>query len=110
MPPAYLGGAFRARIRGVNVDDLGDYRPGQNAARLHQVKAPLVDAKLSKAEIRELSHRALQDAVNREVIRPVLEEAGFATRGVNILVNPTGRFAGMGGEFVGFESIAGPAG
>jgi pyridinium-3,5-biscarboxylic acid mononucleotide sulfurtransferase len=40
---------------GVNVDDLGDYRPGQHAAKLHQAKAPLVDAGLSKAEIRELS-------------------------------------------------------
>jgi pyridinium-3,5-biscarboxylic acid mononucleotide sulfurtransferase len=45
-------------IYGVNVDDLGDYRPGQRAAKLHQVKAPLVDAGLTKAEIRELSKRA----------------------------------------------------
>jgi uncharacterized protein len=39
----------------VNVDDLGDYRPGQRAAKMHQAKAPLVDAGLTKAEIRELS-------------------------------------------------------
>jgi uncharacterized protein len=45
-------------IYGVNCDDLGDYRPGQRAAKLHQVKAPLVDAGLTKAEIRELSRRA----------------------------------------------------
>jgi uncharacterized protein len=45
-------------VYGVNADDLGDYRPGQNAARAHRVKAPLVDAGLSKAEIRELSRRA----------------------------------------------------
>jgi uncharacterized protein len=45
-------------IYGVNVDDLGDYRPGQRAAQLHQVKAPLVDAGLTKAEIRELSRQA----------------------------------------------------
>jgi pyridinium-3,5-biscarboxylic acid mononucleotide sulfurtransferase len=42
-------------VYGVNVDDLGDYRPGQGAARQHQVNAPLVDAGLTKAEIRELS-------------------------------------------------------
>src|SRR5580704_5836434 len=42
----------------VNKDDLGDYRPGQKAAKLHQVKAPLVDADLTKAEIRELSRLA----------------------------------------------------
>src|SRR5579862_1531979 len=45
-------------IYGVNADDLGDYRPGQKAAGLHQVKAPLVEAGLSKAEIRELSRLA----------------------------------------------------
>jgi len=45
-------------IYGVNVDDLGDYRPGQHAAKIHQVKAPLVEAGLTKAEIRELSRRA----------------------------------------------------
>jgi pyridinium-3,5-biscarboxylic acid mononucleotide sulfurtransferase len=45
-------------VYGVNLDDLGDYRPGQNAARQHQVASPLADAKLSKAEIRELSRAA----------------------------------------------------
>src|SRR5579871_4978978 len=45
-------------VYGVNVDDLGDYRPGQRAAKLHQVKAPLVEAGLTKAEIRELSRLA----------------------------------------------------
>ena len=49
---------FSTIIYGVNRDDLGDYRPGQRAAKLHQVKAPLVEAALSKAEIRELSRRA----------------------------------------------------
>jgi pyridinium-3,5-biscarboxylic acid mononucleotide sulfurtransferase len=45
-------------IYGVNKDDLGDYRPGQNAARLHEAKAPLVEAGLTKTEIRELSRMA----------------------------------------------------
>jgi len=45
-------------VYGVNKDDLGDYRPGQRAAKLHNVKAPLVDADLTKAEIRHLSHEA----------------------------------------------------
>lgn len=55
---------FRAKygdalvVYGVNKDDLGDYRPGQNAAKKHEVKAPLVEADLTKAEIRELSRRA----------------------------------------------------
>lgn len=45
-------------VYGVNVDDLGDYRPGQQAAKRHQVMAPLVDAGMTKAEIRELSRQA----------------------------------------------------
>ena len=45
-------------VYGVNRDDLGDYRPGQRAAKMHRAQAPLVDAGLSKAEIRELSRRA----------------------------------------------------
>ena len=52
------GRGYRHIIYGVNQDDLGDYRPGQNAARQHQVAAPLADAHLSKAEIRELSRVA----------------------------------------------------
>jgi uncharacterized protein len=49
---------FENIVYGVNADDLGDYRPGQIAAKIHQVKAPLVDAGLTKAEIRELSRQA----------------------------------------------------
>lgn len=52
-------------VYGVNKDDLGDYRPGQSAAKLHQVKAPLVEAGLTKAQIRELSHRAGLSTWNR---------------------------------------------
>lgn len=49
---------FAHIVYGVNQDDLGDYRPGQNAAAIHQVRAPLMEAGLTKAEIRELSRRA----------------------------------------------------
>lgn len=45
-------------VYGVNVDDLGDYRPGQSAAKQHNAKSPLVDAGMTKAEIRELSRIA----------------------------------------------------
>jgi len=40
---------------GANVDDLGDYRPGLNAAKRHGVRSPLVEAGLTKEEIRALS-------------------------------------------------------
>jgi len=49
---------YKAIAYGVNVDDQGDYRPGQNAARQHQVAAPLLEAGLTKADIRELAHEA----------------------------------------------------
>lgn len=42
---------------GFNVDDQGDYRPGQQAARQHGVRSPLVEAGLTKADIRELSRQ-----------------------------------------------------
>ncbi len=49
---------FRAIAYGVNVDDQGDYRPGQNAAREHHVAAPLLEAGLTKADIRQLASEA----------------------------------------------------
>jgi pyridinium-3,5-biscarboxylic acid mononucleotide sulfurtransferase len=49
---------FAHIVYGVNKDDLGDYRPGQRAAKIHEVRAPLVEAALTKSEIRELSRRA----------------------------------------------------
>ena len=48
----------RALVYGANVDDLGDHRPGMQSARQRGVRAPMIDAALTKAEIRELS-RAL---------------------------------------------------
>lgn len=44
-------------LDGTNADDLGDIRPGMRAARDLGVLSPLVDAGLSKPEIRELSRR-----------------------------------------------------
>src|SRR5579875_1029652 len=40
---------------GLNIDDLGDFRPGQRAAREFQVRAPLKEAGLSKSEIRAIA-------------------------------------------------------
>jgi pyridinium-3,5-biscarboxylic acid mononucleotide sulfurtransferase len=45
-------------VDGANLDDLGDYRPGLQAAQEHRIRHPLVEAQLSKAEVRALS-RAL---------------------------------------------------
>jgi pyridinium-3,5-biscarboxylic acid mononucleotide sulfurtransferase len=49
---------FDAIAYGVNADDEGEFRPGQQAARQHHVLAPLLEAGLTKAEIRELAMRA----------------------------------------------------
>ena len=43
---------------GVNVDDQGDFRPGQQAAKLHRVAAPLLQAGLTKQDIRQLAREA----------------------------------------------------
>lgn len=49
---------FQSIAYGVNVDDQGDFRPGQAAARQHHVAAPLLDAGLTKADIRQLARQA----------------------------------------------------
>jgi uncharacterized protein len=45
-------------LDGLNADDLGDYRPGRKAALKHGVRSPLMEAGLTKNDIRELSRRA----------------------------------------------------
>jgi uncharacterized protein len=49
---------FQLIAYGVNLDDQSDFRPGQTAARQHHVAAPLLQAGLSKADIRELARDA----------------------------------------------------
>jgi uncharacterized protein len=49
---------FRHLAYGMNTDDRGEFRPGQNAARQHGVLAPLAEAELSKSELRQLAREA----------------------------------------------------
>lgn len=49
---------FDSIAYGVNLDDQGDFRPGQQAAKQHHVAAPLLNAGLTKQEIRELAREA----------------------------------------------------
>jgi uncharacterized protein len=49
---------FESIAYGVNADDQSDFRPGQIAARNHFVAAPLLDAGLTKQDIRELARQA----------------------------------------------------
>src|ERR1017187_4476830 len=52
------GLGFDAIAYGVNLDDQGDFRPGQQAARQHHVAAPLLAAGLTKPDIRQLASQA----------------------------------------------------
>jgi pyridinium-3,5-biscarboxylic acid mononucleotide sulfurtransferase len=58
METLRAGRGFNAIVYGVNQDDQGDFRPGQEAARQHHVAAPLLEAGLTKQEIRELARQA----------------------------------------------------
>ena len=56
-------------VYGATMDDLGDHRPGMKAAAEHGVRAPLIEAELWKAEIRDLS---------RELGLPTWDKPAFA--------------------------------
>lgn len=55
-----IAGEFQSAVvvDGMNADDLNDLRPGRKAGLEHQVRSPLLEADLTKNEIRELSRRA----------------------------------------------------
>lgn len=42
-------------VSGANLDDLGDYRPGLQAAKEHGVRHPLQEAGCTKADVREMA-------------------------------------------------------
>lgn len=58
MEKAHRGTRFQHLAYGMNVDDRGEYRPGQQAATAHGVLAPLAEAGLTKQEIRTLALQA----------------------------------------------------
>jgi pyridinium-3,5-biscarboxylic acid mononucleotide sulfurtransferase len=46
---------FDVIANGANADDVGDYRPGMQAAREHGVRSPLIELGLNKVDVRELA-------------------------------------------------------
>ena len=56
-------------VYGANMDDLGDHRPGMEAAKAAGVRAPLIEAEVWKEEIRTLS---------RELGLPTWDKPSFA--------------------------------
>lgn len=57
LTPLARAEGFAVIAYGENASDVGDHRPGAQAAAEFQVRAPLKEAGLTKAEIRELSAR-----------------------------------------------------
>lgn len=48
---------LKAAVNGINIDDYGDFRPGIQAAREHNVRCPAAEAGLTKSDVRELSRQ-----------------------------------------------------
>jgi uncharacterized protein len=57
LEPIARDGRFAVIAYGENASDVGDFRPGAQAAKEFQVRAPLKEVGLTKTEIRELSAR-----------------------------------------------------
>ena len=52
-------------LNGTNFDDLGDYRPGLQAASIHQIKSPLVELKITKKEVIEMANELGIETANK---------------------------------------------
>jgi len=48
---------FKAILNGLNLDDTGDHRPGMGAAKEWKIRSPLLEAKLTKSDIRALAEK-----------------------------------------------------
>lgn len=57
LEPIAQARGLRAIVYGAMADDVGTHRPGHRAAAEFQVRSPLIEAGLGKAEIRELARR-----------------------------------------------------
>jgi len=67
-------------IEGSNTDDLRDYRPGRKAAQELAVRSPLVEAGLSKAEVRELAHKLYLPAWDKPSLACLSSRIPYGTR------------------------------
>ncbi|HEX5323382.1 MAG TPA: hypothetical protein VFW40_06315, partial [Capsulimonadaceae bacterium] len=65
---------------GANHDDLGDYRPGQQAAKEFGARAPLLEAGLTKAEIRHLSRQLGLSTWNKPALACLSSRFPYGTR------------------------------
>jgi pyridinium-3,5-biscarboxylic acid mononucleotide sulfurtransferase len=70
-------------LSGANLDDLGEYRPGLNAAKLHSVRHPYLEAKIDKKAVRSLARDLGLGALSELPAAPCLSsrvETGIAIR------------------------------
>ena len=58
LAPRAQDRGYRFLVDGSTIDDLGDFRPGRTAANEYGVRSPLIEAGMSKNDVRELSRRA----------------------------------------------------
>ncbi len=52
-------------LNGTNLDDLGDYRPGLQAAKNHQIRSPLAELKINKKEVIQMANELGLETANK---------------------------------------------
>jgi uncharacterized protein len=67
-------------LDGSNLDDLNDYRPGREAAKELKVRSPLLEAKLSKEDIRALSRRSGLPTAEKQAFACLASRFPYGTR------------------------------
>lgn len=81
------GGAGAVIMEGVNLDDLGDFRPGLRAAREIGVVHPLVEAGLTKDDIREISRAIGLSNWDREASPCLASRIAYGVRVTSVRLN-----------------------
>jgi len=71
---------FRNVLEGSNVDDEGDYRPGRRALAERKIRSPLLEAGLSKKEIRAISERLGLPTFNKPALACLASRIPYGTR------------------------------
>ena len=98
LAPLAKAEGFAVIAYGENASDVGDFRPGAQAAAEFQVRAPLKEAGLTKADIRQLS--AQLGLLTKTEIRQLSAELGLPTaEKPQICQRRTGTLAGSGAIF-----------
>ena len=71
---------FRTVLDGSNLDDLGDYRPGRDAVAELKVRSPLLEAELTKQDIRQLSRELGLETWNKQAFACLSSRFPYGTK------------------------------